>query len=219
MNPQPLRLELAEAEERMRSGERSTQLVARTAELCSELGHFRKAFEFLKARLAMEGRPNAWVLNRMAMIAERMRDTERATKLYRAAADADPAGDIPLFNLALLHRHQGRWADARREIVRSLRLERGVPHLVLSAQIAEGEGDPARRELELSEALRTAGPLTSLDDWQLGWLASGARMKGAQAVQRAVEAERKRRTESPNAAPREVEGVLPAEAPMLVKAL
>jgi hypothetical protein len=43
-------------------------------------------------------------------------------------------------------------------------------------------------------------------------------MKGAEGLRRDAEAERKRRYERPDAAPRQAEGVLPAEAPMLVRA-
>lgn len=218
VNPQPVRLELAQAEERLRAGERSAPLVERAAELCTELGHFGKALDLLRARLSMDGRPNAGILNRIGILVDRMRESPRAARLYRAAAEASPGWSIPLFNLALLHRTEGRWAEAREVIDRALRLERGIPHLVLSAQIAEGAGTTERRDEHLAEALRTAGPLGALDDWDLLWLLTGARMKGDQAVHRAAEAERKRTHERPDTSAQTAAGVLPAESPVLVRA-
>lgn len=213
VNPSATRLKLEELEEAIRTGAIPSAEVldalVEAAALMSELGQRERAFAQLARVLRRKGRPDAAILNRMAILAGEMGDAERQERLYLEAFEAAPGWTPPLFNLALAQYRRRAFAAAHETLARALRTDRPIPHLVLAAQIAAALGREKERDAHLREALDALPPLVLLGDWELGWLAAGAAMAGNESLARRCSAELKARQEtSGRPAPRD--GVLPA---------
>jgi molecular chaperone DnaK len=211
VNPQAARVKLDALEEDIRTGKVAKEEVQGAlidaADLMVELGHRERAFAQLKKVLQSVNRPNAAVLNRMAMICGDLGDRERAAKLFREAAVAGPRWGGPLFNLALLLERHGDSDAAIAAIDEGLKRERDAPYLVLRARIAGNRGDGAARERDLAEALGMFGPPQRLDEWRLGWLLTAAGMAGRKELAEAALAEMRLRKRQPEAG--EEGGMLP----------
>jgi tetratricopeptide (TPR) repeat protein len=170
------------------------------AELMAELGHRERAFAQLKKVLQGMNRPDAGILNKMAMLAVEIGDQERAEKLYREAAAAEPGWGGPLFNLALLLERRGDLGGAMEAVEEALKRERLAPYLVLRAQFAGTRRDGAGRDRDLHEALAGFGPPGRLNEWALGWLLTAARMAGDSELEEKARAELKLRQRLPEGA-------------------
>jgi tetratricopeptide (TPR) repeat protein len=153
-------------------------------------------------------RPDAFILNRMAILASEIGDHQRAEKLYREAAAAAPHLGAPLFNLALLLEHHGDLGGAMEAADEAVSREPEPPSLVLRATLAEKRGDAAARERDLHAALETFLPPRRLNDWALGWLITAARMAGDAELEEKARAELKLRRKGGE--PVEEGGVLPS---------
>lgn len=217
VNPLREQLKIDEREEALRTRkvpkERIPEALAELGESYRELGHREKALEYLKRALRAAGRPDAGILSRMGLVCGDMGDTNREERFLREAAAAS-SWDGPLFNLALSQYRRRSLDDAQRTIDEALgRLRRG-PSLVLAAQIAGARG-LADREVEL---LREAGTkfkrAKSLDDWELAWARTMARLLEDETLEKQFEAEWKRRKKGGGAA--DPGGMLPDLQPGLV---
>jgi molecular chaperone DnaK len=204
VNPQAARLKLDELEEEIRTGkvpkEHVSGKLVEAAELMAELGHRERAFAQLKKVLQGMNRPDAGILNKMAMLAVEIGDHERAEKLYREAAAAEPGWGGPLFNLALLLERRGDLGGAMEAVEEALKRERLAPYLVLRAQFAGTRRDGAGRDRDLNEALAGFGPPGRLNEWALGWLLTAARMAGDSELEEKARAELKLRQRLPEGA-------------------
>jgi molecular chaperone DnaK len=198
VNPNAKRDRILELEERMRtkgiptSQQRAT--VEEIALLYADLGQYERALSLL-ANLLKTG-PDLNILNRMGIICGHLGDFERQERFYREAAKISRSG-IPLFNLALSQKQQGKLPEAMKSIDEAIAREPDPPYLVLKAMLAENLQQPQQRDALLTQAFSSFDPLKTLNDWELGWYLTGARLGGDSQRQQDAEAERSRRKPSP----------------------
>lgn len=203
-NPRQARLELEAIEEAVRTGrvpkEKVPDELAKAANLMAELGQRERALEQLAKVLRAKNSPDAWILNRMAMIAGELGDAAREEKLYREAFAADPQWSGPLFNLALAHRKRGRLEDAAAVVREAVETEARGPHLVLAAQIADARKRPEEGAAALARGLGLFPSPGACNDWELAWLVAGAQMAGEDEILDAARGEQAARARKRGAA-------------------
>lgn len=199
VNPGVDKLEIEELEEQLRTGQipkdRVVDTIVFLAEKYAKLGQREKALEYLGRALRARNRPDAAILNQMAIYYGELGDHQREEKYYREAAQASSWGGS-WFNLALALKRQGRLQEAAEAVVKAIQRDRQPPYLVLRALIAEGLKNQSERNLYLEEALSSFGPYSTLSDWELGWLLTALNMAGDQekAAQVKNEQQKRRRT-------------------------
>ena len=209
VNPNATRDKILALEEQMRTRaipmERQRATVEEIANLRVSLGHREQALDLL-ANLN-RARPDAAVLNRMALICRELGDFEREEKLFVEAARIAPSWGAPLFNLAVAQRQQGRLHDAERTIERVIVRRPDGASLVLKALIVDLRGRPEHeRDRILARAFTVFDPVATLTDFELSWYTVGARLAQDAERMKAADNERRRRGSAPAAAP---EGQLP----------
>lgn len=185
VNPQSKQWEALQLEEDLKTqGWPEAQMLremVRLACLYSDLGQREKAIATLQNALRVKRVADTFILNKIGILCSELGDYQREEKYLLEASRASQTY-VPLFNLAFSKRKQRKTADAIESVEKSLKIERNIPALVLRAQLASDNGENAVRDKCLDEALRHAGAITTLDDWQLGWLQVGARMAGRQDI-------------------------------------
>jgi molecular chaperone DnaK len=220
VNPNRVRLEIEETEEKLRTGgvprDRQPDTLADLASKYDDLGQREKALEYLKRAMAGKGSPDPWILNRMGMIAGEMGDHERQEKFYRESGSVS-SWSAPWFNLALVQRQLGRLDEAIESVERAMISDRQAPYLVLRAMLAEKFGMQPERDKYLMEALAGFSPISAQSDWELGWFLIAVRMSGDENRVLQIESEQRRRARG-DAGVRPVEGVLPILAEGIQKA-
>ncbi|MGE3845187.1 MAG: hypothetical protein AB7I50_26810, partial [Vicinamibacterales bacterium] len=92
------------------------------------------------------------------------------------------------------------------------------PTLTLAAQVTDAMGQGELRDAHLAEALPAFGGLRSIDDWELGWLMTAARMAGDTVRLADAQAEQRRRKTAKPTMTTALGGHLPDEAGALVRA-
>ena len=177
--------------------------------LLDELGRREKALEVLKQLLAKADRPDAWIINRMAMLVDNIGDGQEAGRLYEAAARANEDWHVPLFNLALKLRREQDAESAAEAALRSIERERSAPTLTLYALAMGDCGDEAAKHQALEEARALWDPVETLDPWELGWKIAWARAANDEPALRKARADQDRRNKGA-AAPADIRGELPA---------
>ncbi|MDG4594670.1 MAG: Hsp70 family protein [Candidatus Contendobacter sp.] len=194
VNPNATREKIDDLEEQMRTkaipAAQQPAMVQQIALLYADLGQRERAIDLL-ASLLRSG-PDLNILNRMGIISGEMGDTERQEKYYREAARISNSG-IPLFNLALAQHRQGKREAAVQTIDQAIARDHDPPYLVLKAQIADALRQSELRDTLLEEAFATFDPITTLDDWELGWYLTGAQLDKNTQRQQEAETERHRR--------------------------
>lgn len=221
VNPQPQRERLLEIEESLRTGavtgRKAFEATEEAARLYTELGQREKALAACRSLLRARGYPDARLLVRMGILAGDLGDHAREERYYRECAAAEPTWGAPLFNLALSKRRRGLWNEAHATVTDAIGRDPDPPAFVLRALVYEAMGNHPAREADLARALATFGPASALDDFELGWLLTGARMAGDTSRLRAAEeAQRSRQKPAPGGAPFPG-GVLPDLAPALAR--
>jgi molecular chaperone DnaK len=220
VNPTSVRLQIAETEEQLRTGkvprEQQADTLSELAGKYDDLGQREKALEYLGRAMRGKGRPDPWILNRMAIVAGELGDYEREEKFYREAASIS-RGNAPWFNLALMQRRLGRVDPAIESIERAMRIDRDAPCLVLRALLAEKQDKQGERDKYLAEAVAGFGPVSALSDFELGWLLTAARMAGDEKRETEVNLEQRRRVR-PEGRIQSAEGALPIQREGLRKA-
>lgn len=210
VNPGKEKMEIEELEEQLRTGQiPQTQMVDKIVLLAkkyTQIGQREKAVEYLGKALRQRNRPDAEILNQMAINYGEMGDHQREEKFYREAALAS-SWFGPWFNLALAQKKQGRVKEAVESLEKALGRDRLSPCLVLRAQLAEALEKKEEHESYLKEALESFGPISGLSDWELGWLYTAAQMAGD--LQKTEEADAERRRRAGGAAVTDPSGVLP----------
>jgi tetratricopeptide (TPR) repeat protein len=196
VNPEGKQLLIDEMESELTSGkiERTTQpeKLLEIAELQADLGQYEKALDRLKNALKIKGKPDANILNKMAVYYGEMGDHESEEKMYRnAAIDAKWPG--AWFNLALAQKRRGKHAEALASVDNAIAKEPAAPYIVLRAMILEKLGEKEQSKKELEDALALFDPVGSLSDWELGWLSTAARMAGDSEKQKEADQEIKGR--------------------------
>lgn len=217
VNPQPRRIRIEELEESVRLGEVTAEqlpkVMVELAELYDELGQREKAVEYLRRTLRELGRPDAGILNRMALLYDRMGDGERAEKFYREAAEHSSCGTA-YFNLALKLHRQNRLSEAKDCIERAIQRQPVGPYFTLAAMIAQSAGDRRSFESNLQQSFKHFPPVHLQDDWTLGWYVTAASLAGDSLRLREGRAEQTRRKQQGEVTPTEE-----APLPILTEAL
>lgn len=221
VDPQPRRERLLEIEEALRigavAGPKALEAIDEAARLYTDLGQREKALAAWRSLLRARGYPDPRILQRMALLAGDLGDHEREERFYREAAAADPACGAALFNLALSQRRRGLWVEAHASVTEAIGRDPDPPAWVLRALVYEAMGNRPAREADLARALATFGPASALDDFELGWLLTAARMAGDAALRRAAEGEQRARQRPLPAGAPLAEGLLPDLAPALAR--
>lgn len=211
VNPQQTRLKIDEMEEDIRTGKIPGELQPATfvklAESYAELRQHEKALEYLSGVLRARNRPDAEILNKMAIYCGEMGNYDRQEKLYLEAAAAS-SWDGPWFNLALLQRSRKKYPEALASVNKTIDGDCDPSHLVLRALIREAMGKKKERDQDLKEAIANFEPPGALTDWSLGWLATAARMSADKDLEDKALAEQRRRRQE-GIATDKVGGVLP----------
>jgi len=199
VNPQSARIKIWEIEESIRrdevSRERLPQVLVELAREYWKIAHREKALALLKDALRRKNAPDSYILNLMGIICGEIGDHDRQEKLYRQAAQCS-ADSIPLFNLAVSQKKRGANEKAMATIDCALEVERLGPSLTLKALLADRMGNATQKEECLKEALATFDPPSACSDWELGWLATAARMSGNTELCAAVSKEQAKRRKS-----------------------
>lgn len=200
VNPNAKRGRIAELEEQMRTkgipATKQRATVEEIALLYTDLGQRERALSLLAGLL--KAGPDLNILNRMGIICGELGDFERQERFYREAAKISTSG-VPLFNLALSQKQQGKLQAAMTTIDEAIARDPDPPYLVLKAMLAESLKQPQQRNALLIQAFSSFDPLTTLNDWELGWYLTGARLGGDSQRQQDAEAERSRRGKSSTA--------------------
>ena len=196
VNPLSKRLQSLEIEENLKTASWPKQRMVREmrtlSDLYADLGQREKAISTLLAALRLHGAPEANILNKLGILCGELKDFEREERFLREASDAS-SWNGPCFNLALSKRRQGKITEAIKSLERGLTNERDPPDLILRAMLANDQQEPSVRDEYLSEAFKLFGEVTSLSDWELGWLVAGARIAGDESRLAKAQAEMKRR--------------------------
>jgi len=218
VNPIQEKLEIEELEEQLRTGQipkdRVIDTIISLAEKYANLGQRERAVEYLKRSLRARNRPDAGILNQMAIYYGELGDHEREEKFYREAALAS-SWSGPWFNLALTLRRRRRLQEAMEAIDEAIKRDPSPPYLVLKALIEEERGNQQESDRCLKKAWSSFGPPPTLDNWELGWFLTAAKMKGDE--KKASEAEMERRRRHTSKTGRVEEGELPMIKPGLQK--
>lgn len=198
VNPQSVKLRIAETEEKLRSGEirpeRREQAVKAIAHDCAELRQYEKAIANLQGLLRIKNEPDAGIINQIAIYTGRMGNTDREEKLYAESIKADPEWGIPWFNLALLQQKEKRLVEARESIEKAIHLEpKSAPYYVLQAQIVDKSGKKFAVQEFLDMAVKLFKPIEQLSKWELHWYSKCAEMSGEHDAAARATAERNRR--------------------------
>ncbi|GIV04296.1 MAG: hypothetical protein KatS3mg015_3126 [Fimbriimonadales bacterium] len=217
VNPQSIRQQIEELEEDLRVGkvphERVPETLRALADDYAELGQVDKAIYYLQQALRLKGRPDASLLNAMGVRYGQKRDWERQEKAYREAFRANPHWGGPLFNLALSQLERGQLEAAEGTIREALAVEDEPSYQVLLGVILHRQGQTAAAKAVLAEAIGRFGPVSALDDWQLGWFRLAAeKVPDPQRLEAAVAEQRRRRGPTEGTEPG---GLLPEIAPAL----
>lgn len=209
VNPSETRRRIQELEEQLRTQELAREQQQRSFEelgdLYRELGQHEKALAFYRQALARAESPAAFLLNRMAFCARDLGDRERTEKFFREAARVESWSGT-FFNWALARMKWADTAGALELVERAIALEDEPPYRVLQAQLLRRLGRWEQAERILKEALPRFGPPQMLDEFELAWLAEGARMAGDAALHERIQQLLRRR---PRASGGFAPGVLP----------
>lgn len=198
VNPQAVKLRIAETEEKLRSGEvhpaHREQAIKSIAYDCAELRQYEKAIATLQTLLRVKNEPDASIINLIGLYSGYMGNREREEKLYAEAIKADPSWGTPWFNLALLLQKEGRLEEAKEAVEKAIRLmPKNAPYYVLQAEIIEKTGKAFAVKEFLEMAAKLFKPLDELSDWELHWYRRCADMQGEKEALSAAIEERKRR--------------------------
>jgi len=196
VNPQSVRLEIDEIEERLRDNAIPEEAVVTTvvnlAEKYSELGQNERAIALLQKALQTNARADSHILNLLGIYCGKVGDSSKQEKFYRAASKCGD-DDAPLFNLALAQKGR-RDFDAALKTIEELESRRiDGPGLTLKVSIMDSLQRTEGRAEVLESALAAFPGLNAQSDWQLDWYHTAARQKGDLRLERAIEAERKSR--------------------------
>lgn len=219
INPQVERQQIAEKEEDIRAGrippERLADEMTALGKAYGQLGQKEKAIEYLKDALRRKGSPDADMLNAIAGLYGDLDDWDRQEKFYReAAAASDWTG--PLFNLALSQWRRGLHEQAFSTVNASLKRRDSPAYLVLRGLIEGKLGHQDRLKADVRLALESfRSPVSTLDDFELGWYLTAARAVGDEAATERANAEFQRRRTAGNSG--SLEGMLPIVAPGLAR--
>jgi molecular chaperone DnaK len=194
VNPNAKRDRILALEEQMRTKAipkaKQRETVEEIALLYADLGQRERALNLLGNLL--KPTPDGYILNRMGIICGQLGDVKRQEKLYRQSAQVWNS-TLPLFNLALSFKNQGRVDEAMSTIEAAIAQYAEPPYHVLQALLHDKLSQPAPRDDALRCAFAAFDPLPTLTDWQLGWFRTAADLAKDAERRSAADAEQRRR--------------------------
>jgi len=201
VNPSEERLKIQVLEEELRStghlGIAYVPKLVSLARLYATLSYYEKAIESVGSALRLLGRPDSNLLNLQGIFYSDLGDLDRAAKCYVEAANAKSTNSTPFFNLSLAYGQRGNYLEAEEAIDRALGISpNNGPYLVRKGQILKRLGrDAEARQALLSagEAFPSSNDINTLDEFEINWYDTWARLQGDTECIAAVEAEKKRR--------------------------
>ncbi len=218
VNPWADKMVIEEMEEDLRTGkisrEKIPEVMVKLAQRYADLGQREKAIDYLKRVLRFKNRPDAGILNLIALYYGELGDRKREEKYYREAGQAS-SWSGPWFNLALSLFKQERLEEAGEAVEKAWQREQLPPYLVLKARIAAKSGKAAAAADLLQQAVKAFDPIPELSDWELGWLLSAAQLLEDQNLIRQVKAEQQKRQQRESEAT--PSGMLPIITQAMVK--
>lgn len=218
VNPQPIRTKIEESEELLRTGEvPRDQIPEKLTELAynySEIGQNEKALDLLKKVLKAKQRPDAYILNKMGIIAGDLGDYAKQEKYYREA-DRLTSWSGPLFNLALSLKRQNKISEAVKVIEEAIKKNPEAPHYVFRAMLANIQKDSMTKEKYLELAFKSFDDLLNLSEWELDWYTTAADLANDKDMLAKAKAENKRRRTNRSSSSVDDEALLPIIKPSL----
>ena len=196
VNPQQGKVEIDSIEEKLRTGkipkDQMLDTMVDLADKYADIRQHEKALAYVKKVLRAKNEPDSYLLNKMAIYCGDMGDTQREEKFYREAAESSSWGG-PWFNLALAQERRNNIEDAHSSSQKAIVVESSAPYLVLEARLA-GKLNKENSEQRLSKAVGSFDSVESLNDWELGWLITGAKLAcDVPLEEQGLEEKRKRR--------------------------
>ena len=171
---QVVRGRLLEREEAIRNDEIPREQLGdafeQQARDCACIGEFEKALHFLSLALQEKGESRA-LMNLRGIYRERIGDRDGARDSYERAGE----WSTTRFNLALLHKRNGRLSEALAAVDSALELEPSRAYRTLRGDILQQLGKRAEARIEWQDALSGEPDWSEFDDFELGWLESAAR--------------------------------------------
>ncbi|KAB2876386.1 MAG: Hsp70 family protein [Burkholderiaceae bacterium] len=168
--------------------------IPKIAQLCAELGFHAEAITWLERYQRRSGKQSPWATNLQGIYEANRNNAAGAIRLYAQAAALPLAGGAPLFNMALALRGQGKWPDALDAVDRAIARSPEPAYRVLRLQILEKLGKAGNVSDQARDLVAEFAPVAQLNDFELGWLATAARMAGNDEVVAQVRRARSERT-------------------------
>lgn len=221
VNPHAIRQRIEELEENLRTRKVAARDIPNTlrelADDYVELGQLDKAIDYLLQALRRLGAPDSNLLNQLGILYGQKRDWERQEKAYREAFQAAPHSATPLFNLSLSQMHRGLLDAAEVTICEAIAVEQDPPYSVLHAVVLDKRGQGEQAKSLAADALKRFDQVSRLNDWELGWMCTAARMVPDPKRLEAATAEQKRRKRARQTVSDEPGGLPPEINPALRK--
>jgi len=183
LNPHTVRLKIEKAEEELRQkgggSAEDRDTFVQLARWYAEINQREKALDYLRLALNRLQEPDAEILNLQGIYFEELGDHDRAKKAYMEANRSTQTWSGPLFNLALSYKKRGLHKEALQAIEDGI-TKAGIsgPDLTLKAMCMESLGDTEKAKQTLTEAMQNYDHPESLDDWELGWYCTAAKLLG-----------------------------------------
>lgn len=142
------------------------------ARLCANLGFYKQAISYLRKYQKHCDVPSCWALNSQANYEDNRGNLTGAIECYKTAAKVDKSDGAPCFNLALLFKNNKNYSEALSWVDEALKREKDPAYKVLRLQILEKLKTEINLINEADIIIDEFGDISSLGDWQLGWLRS-----------------------------------------------
>jgi len=206
VNPHITRMKIEETEEALRNkgggSAEDRDTYVQLAQWYAELNQHEKALDFLRTALRKIQRPDPDVLNLQGIYYDELGDYRRAEKAYREADKAAATWAGPLFNLALILRKRGQHEEALKTINQAIeKATQKGPYLTLKVMCLESLNRAPEKQAALSEAERSFDPLEMLDDWELGWYITMAKLIGNEELIKRANKEKEKRSKKAQTSP------------------
>lgn len=161
-----------------RSPEKWADDIPRIAQLCAELDFHAEAISWLDRYQRKLGRQDVWATNLQGIYEADRGNTVGALKFYRLAASLPGSGGAPLFNIALRLRSEGKWKEALQSVDQAIALSPAPAYRVLRLTILEKLKQVKSVRREAQKLIDAFAPVSQLNEFALGWLATAARLAG-----------------------------------------
>jgi len=181
-------------------------LMPRIAALSAELNFHAQAIAWMERYQQKLGRQDPWATNLQGIYEDARSNAQGAVKRYGQAAGLPGARGAALFNMALVLKREGKWADALAAVDKAIAREPDPPYRVLRLQILESLGKGGNVKAQAADLVDAFAAVPQLNEFELGWLATVARTADRTDLVEAVRSRRAKLSQRPAA---EQAGVAP----------